>query len=124
MRDVERIAIMIGHPLATSRPAGGMAATVAAEEAAADAAIVAADRQAEAEAAVQRLLAPFIAEQTRLAEEVGRERARREHAEETLAELRRRAEAAEEERDELRLRLAEATVPPVVVVGVDLENVS
>ncbi len=36
---------------------------------------------------------------------------------ETIAALRRRAEAAEGERDALRLRLAEAAVPPVVVVA-------
>jgi len=136
VQDIERIAIMIGHPVATSRPAAGMAGTMAAQEIAdtpheaplavtaaisghpaASAAMVAADRQAEAEATVQRLLAPFIAEQTRLAEEIGRERARREQAEEALAELRRRATAAEAEADALRLRLAEVSVSPVVVVA-------
>ncbi len=34
-----------------------------------------------------------------------------------MVERRRHAEAAEAECDELRLRLAEATVPPVVIVG-------
>jgi len=56
------------------------------------------DQRADAEALVQHLLAPFIAEQTRLAEELGQVKAERD-------ELRRRAEVAE-------AALAAASAPP------------
>lgn len=72
----------------TGGGAGDDAATGA--TAATSAAITSADRAAEGEALVQRLLAPFIAEQTRLAEELGATRAERDAA-------LRRAEAAEAE---------------------------
>ncbi len=134
-RDVEQVAIMIGHPVVMTRPAAGQAAPLAGEvltdapregetggrpdgsgQGAANAAIVAGGQQAEAEAALRRLLAPFIAEQTRLAEELGRARAR--------------AEAAERERDALRARLstmvdtpqaapAATEAPTLVVVEAD-----
>lgn len=80
---------------------GGDAATAA--TAASRAAIVAADRNADAEALVQRLLAPFIAEQTRLAEELGATRAERDAA-------LRRAEVAEAEL--LRLHNDSPPSPP------------
>ncbi len=81
------------------------------------AALVSPEQQAQADAIVQRLLAPFIAELGGVREELGRVKAERDAHEATLAELRRRAEAAEGERDALRLQLAEVTVPPVVVVA-------
>ncbi len=73
---------------------------------------------AEVERAVERTGVRSVADlRTMLAElrEVyeGRDAAQRE----TIASLRRRAEAAEAEADALRLRLAETTVPPVVIVG-------
>ena len=52
-----------------------------------------------------------------LALEAGQLRERTTQQAETIAELRRRAAAAEEERDAPRLQLAEASVPPVVVVA-------
>ncbi len=55
-------------------------------------------RRAEAEALVQRLLAPFVAELGAVREELGRERALR--------------EAAERERDELRARLSTVVDTP------------
>ncbi len=63
-----------------------------------DTALVDTVRRAEAEALVQRLLAPFVAELGAVREELGRERARR--------------EAAERERDELRARLDAAQAAP------------
>ncbi len=152
MADIERIAIMIGHPVATTRPAVGMAgppavalATDAPAEArhevlaansgqlAANAAMVAADRQADAEAQLQRLLAPFIAELGAVREELGHVKAERDGQAAMVEELRRRAEAAEAartavegERDALRLRLdtaqavpAATAAPTVLAVEVD-----
>ncbi len=58
-------------------------------------ALVSPDQQAQADAIVQRLLAPFIAEFGEVREELGRTKAQSEAQEETIAELRRRAEAAE-----------------------------
>ncbi len=69
-------------------------------------------------------LQPLIDRIAALEREGGRLEAERDAAREQLGELRRRAEAAEAERlaaegerDALRLQLAEATVPPVVVVA-------
>lgn len=59
------------------------------------------DQQAQADAIVQRLLAPFIAELGTVREELGRVKAQNEAKEETIAELRRRAEVAEAARDQL-----------------------
>ncbi len=58
-------------------------------------ALVSPDQQAQADAIVQRLLAPFIAELGEVREELGRTKAQSEAKDETIAELRRRAEAAE-----------------------------
>lgn len=60
-------------------------------------AVVTVEQQLRAEAVVQQLLAPFIAEQARLAEELGRERALR--------------ETAERERDTLKGQLAAQVQP-------------
>ena len=136
MRDIERIAIMIGHPVATARPAAGMAGPLAADEGAgpgvepspvavaansgqpaASAAMVAADRQADAEAQLQRLLAPFIAELGAVREELGHVKAERDGQAAMVEELRRRAEVAEAELAGARRRLAEVSVPAVVVVA-------
>ena len=136
MADIERIAIMIGHPVATTRPATGMARPMAATEGedapaaegpevlaansgqvAATAAMVAADRQADAEAQLQRLLAPFIAELGVVREELGHVKAERDGLAALAEELRRRAEVAEAELEGTRLRLAEVSVPAVVVVA-------
>ncbi len=65
------------------------------------AALVSPDQQAQADAIVQRLLAPFIAELGMVREELGRVKAERDARDETIAELRRRAEMAEAERDRL-----------------------
>ncbi len=69
-------------------------------------------------------LAPLVTQITEQAERIGRLEAERESASaqrvtqaETIAELRRRAEVAEAEADGLRLRLAEVSVPAVVVVA-------
>ena len=62
-----------------------------------ESAMVTVEQQLRAEAVVQRLLAPFIAEQARLAEALGRERALR--------------EAAERERDRLKEQLAAQVQP-------------
>ncbi len=80
-------------------------------------ALVSSEQQAQADAIVQRLLAPFIAELGTVREELGRVKAERDAGAATVAELRRRAEAAEAEADTLRLRLAEVSVPPVLVVA-------
>ena len=119
--DIAQIAAMLGTDAANTSTAGVVAADLAASLAAplhdpdedaatpATAANAAAmrvlDQRADAEALVQHLLAPFIAEQTRLAEELGQVKAER-------AELRRRAEVAEAERDALR---AQASPPPLSV---------
>jgi hypothetical protein len=105
--DIAQIAAMIDNQAASEKMADGLADGLAAELAAptsedaggaatmaSHAAITATAQHAQAEALVQRLLAPFIAEQTRLAEELGQVKAERD-------ELRRRAEVAEAERDRL-----------------------
>ncbi len=109
--DIAQIAAMIDNHAASARPAVGLADELAADMAAslhtpredavnaASEAMVAADQRAEAEALIGRIIAPFVAEQTRLAEELGRVKGERD-------ELRRRAEAAEVERDELRAQAA------------------
>ncbi len=81
--------------------------------------LVSPDQQAQADAIVQRLLAPFIAELGAVREELGRVKARAEAAE---AER----QAAERERDELRARLdaaqaapAATEAPTIVVVEAD-----
>ena len=66
------------------------------------AALVSPDQQAQADAIVQRLLAPFIAELGTVREELGRVKAERDARDETIAALRRRAEAAEAERERLQ----------------------
>lgn len=60
-------------------------------------ALVGTDQQAQADAIVQRLLAPFIAELGTVREELGRVKAERDARDETIAALRRRAEVAEAE---------------------------
>jgi hypothetical protein len=108
--DIAQIAAMIDNHAASEMMADGMAARLAAELAAptagdagdaamtaSHAAITATPQSAQAEALVQQLLAPFIAEQTRLAEELGRVKAEREAQDATIAELRRRAALAEAE---------------------------
>ncbi len=103
LRDIEHIAATISNHAATAAMAGDLAAGSAAHMATSlpDAATVAAnaatDQQLQAEALVQQLLAPFVAEQTRLAEELGRVKAERDARDETISELRRRAEIAEAE---------------------------
>ena len=80
---------------------------------------------ADVERAVERTGARYLADMETILARVGRVYEGQLAAkDETIAELRRRAEAAEaerlaaeEERDALRLQLAEATVPPVVVVA-------
>ena len=81
------------------------------------AALISPEQQAQADAVVQRLLAPFIAELGAVREELGHVKAERDGQAERLAEQRRRAEVAEAEADALRLRLAEATVPAVPFVA-------
>jgi len=81
------------------------------------AALISVAQQAQADAVVQRLLAPFIAELGAVREELGHVKAERDGQVELLADLRRRTEAAETEAAALRLRLAEVSVPPVVVVA-------
>ena len=105
--DIAHIAAMIDNHAASEIMADGMADGLAAELAgptaedagcaattASHAAITATAQHAQAEALVQQILAPFIAEQTRLAEELGHVKAERD-------DLRRRAEEAEAERDRL-----------------------
>ena len=108
--DIAQIAAMIDSHAASENMADGMADGLAAKlaapraedadgaaTAASRAAIAATDQQAQAKALVQQLLAPFIAEQTRLAEELGRVKAERDAQDATIAELRRRAALAEAE---------------------------
>ena len=64
-------------------------------------ALVSPDQQVQADAIVQRLLAPFIAELGEVREELGRTKAQSEAKDETIAELRRRAKVAEAARDRL-----------------------
>jgi excisionase family DNA binding protein len=59
--------------------------------------LVSPDQQAQADAIVQRLLAPFIAELGEVREDLGRVKAEPDQKDETIAELRRRAEVAEAE---------------------------
>ena len=61
------------------------------------AALVSPDQQAQADATVQRLLAPFIAELGAVREELGRVKSERDMKDSTMVELRHRAEAAEAE---------------------------
>jgi len=115
--DIAQIAAMIDNHTATENMADGMAAGLAAELAAppsadsgsaattaSHAAIAATDQQAKAAALVQQLLAPFIAEQTRLAEELG-------HVKAECDDLRRRAEEAEAERNRLAAAQAAQAAP-------------
>ena len=113
MQDIEQIAAMIGNDAAGRELAGGhaagMADTVAAslqgdEAIAANAATtrptaasLAADRQQQAEALVQQILAPFIAELGTVREELGRARAQSEAKDETIAALQHRLGATEAE---------------------------
>jgi hypothetical protein len=101
--DITQIAAMLDNQAANEKMADGLAAELAApaQEDPDDAAIAAnhtamaaTDHRTQGEALVQQILAPFIAEQTRLAEELGQVKAERD-------ELRRRAEQAEAERDRL-----------------------
>ena len=73
--------------------------------------------RAQLEAVRDEWLAPLIAQITEQAERIGRLEAERDGQVELLAELRRRAEVAEAELDGARLRLAEVSVPAVVVVA-------
>jgi len=73
--------------------------------------LVGTDQQAQADAIVQRLLAPFIAELGTVREELGRVKAERDARNETISELRRRAEVAEAARDRLAIAQAAQTVP-------------
>ena len=79
--------------------------------------LISREQQAQADAVVQRLLAPFIAELGAVREELGQVKAERDGQVAMVEELRRRAEVAEAELDVARLRLAEVSVPPVVVVA-------
>jgi len=74
-------------------------------------ALVSPDQQAQADAIVQRLLAPFIAELGEVREELGHTKAQSRAKDETIAELRRRAEVAEAERDRLAAAQAAPGVP-------------
>ncbi len=124
--DIAQIAAMIDNHAASENMADGMADRLAAELAAppapdsvttafaaSHAAIAATDQQTQAEALVQQLLAPFIAEQTRLAEELGQVKAERDAKDATIVELRRRAALAEAEllRDQRDAGAAEAPTP-------------
>ena len=60
-------------------------------------ALISPDQQAQADAIVQRLLAPFIAELGAVREELGRTKAQSQAQAETITELRRRAALAEAE---------------------------
>jgi len=115
--DIAQIAAMIDNQAASENMADGMADRLAAQLAASTAedsgsaattashaAIAATVQHAQAEALVQQLLAPFIAEQTRLAEELGQVKAERD-------DLRRRAEQAEAERDRLTAAQAASDAP-------------
>ncbi len=106
--DIAQIAAMIDTQAASEKMAAGMAAGLAAELAAPaqedpddaaiaanSAAIAATDQRTQAEALIQQLLAPFIVEQTRLAEELGQVKAERDAKDATIVELRRRAALAE-----------------------------
>jgi len=66
------------------------------------AALVSPEQQAQADAIVQRLLAPFIAELGTVREGLGRVQAERDARDETIAALCRRAEVAEATRDRLQ----------------------
>jgi len=59
--------------------------------------VVSPGQQAQADAIVQRLLAPFIAELGEVREELGRTKVQSEAKDETIVELRRRAALAEAE---------------------------
>lgn len=75
------------------------------------AALVGTDQQAGADAIVQRLLAPFIAELGTVREELGRVKAERDARDETISKLRRRAEVAETARDRLAAAQASSAAP-------------
>ncbi len=81
-------------------------------------ALVGTDQQAQADAIVQRLLAPFIAELGTVREELGRVKAERDARDETISELRRRAEIAEAERD--RLTSVQAASAPLSALEVPI----
>jgi hypothetical protein len=115
--DIAQIAAMIDTQTASKKMADGMADWLAAElaapveedpddaaNAASQSAIAATDQRTQGEALVQQILAPFIAEQTRLAEELGQVKAERD-------ELRRRVEQAEAERDRLAVAQAAPDAP-------------
>jgi len=134
--DIAQIAAMIDSHAASEIMADGMADGLAAELAASSAvgagdaattasyaAIAATAQHAQAEALVQQLLAPFIAEQTRLAEALGQVKAERDAQAETIAELRRRAEQAEVERDRLTAAQA-APAAPGAPEGASADNPS
>ena len=102
--DIAQIAAMLSSDAANPHMADGMAADLAASvaapvrperEDAANAANAAAmsvlDQRVEAEALVQQLLAPFIAEQTRLAEELGQVKAERDQLRVEVEALRHQA---------------------------------
>jgi len=74
-------------------------------------ALVSPDQQAQADAIVQRLLAPFIAELGTVREELGRVKAERDARDETISELRRRTEVAEAEQDRLAVAQAAREAP-------------
>jgi len=63
--------------------------------------LISPEQQAQADAIVQRLLAPFIAELGTVREELGQVKAGSAAKDETIAKLRHRAEHAEAERDRL-----------------------
>ncbi len=67
-------------------------------------ALISPEQQAQADAIVQRLLAPFIAELGAVCEELGRERALREATEREAAAAEAARLTAERERDALRAR--------------------
>ena len=80
--------------------------------------LVSPEQQAQADAIVQRLLAPFIAELGTVREELGQVKAGSAAKDETIAELRRRAEQAEAERD----RLAAAQAAPAAPGATEAAN--
>ena len=105
---IERESLGVPLPDPTNEPPQSLSRPVRhnSDNPAQPAALVSPDQQAQADAIVQRLLAPFIAELGGVREELGRVKAQAEAKDETIAELRRRAEAAEAERD--RLAVAQA----------------
>ena len=109
---IERDALDLRGDTPTSRAAQPLSGPVHhnADNPSQPAALVSPDQQAQADAIVQRLLAPFIAELGTVREELGRVKAERDAHALTIAELRRRAEVAQAERD--RLAVAHAAQEP------------